>query len=128
MGTFDFLALGFQSSFGKRKIFSKKKNIEAVNVKLEHILSCEEIPVVRLKSYAINAFVVGYYVYKENWIPSITDELQRLMEPTIKLDKYAVAVREKDGDVMAIAHLGSQENLQRQFSIFWSLTKTIIVK
>ena len=74
--------------------------MEAVDLKLEHILSCEEIPAARLKSYAINVFVMGYHVYKENWTPSIIDELQRLMEPTNKLDKYAVAVREKDGDVI----------------------------
>ena len=30
--------------------------MEAVEVKLEDILSCEEIPIARLKSYAINAF------------------------------------------------------------------------
>ena len=75
METFDFLVLSFQSSLGKRKIFSKKKNMEAVEVKLEDILSCEEIPIVRLKSYAINAFVMGYHVYKKNWTPSIGDEM-----------------------------------------------------
>ena len=50
--------------------------MEAVKVKLENILSCEEIPIVRLKSYAINAFVMGYHVYKKNWTPFIADELQ----------------------------------------------------
>ena len=35
---FDFLLISFQSSLGKRKIFSKKKNMEAVKVKLEDIL------------------------------------------------------------------------------------------
>ena len=33
--------------------------MEAVEVKLEDILSCGEIPVVRLKSYAINVFIMG---------------------------------------------------------------------
>ena len=45
--------------------------MEAVKVKLEDILSCEEIPIVRLKSDVINALVIGYHVYKENWTPSI---------------------------------------------------------
>ena len=67
MEAFDFLVLSFQSSLCKRKIFSKKKNMEAVEVMLEDILSCKEIPIVRLKSYAINAFVMGYHVYKKNW-------------------------------------------------------------
>ena len=66
METFDFLVLNFQSSLGERTIFSKKKNMEAVEVKLEDILLCKEIPIVRLISYAINAFVTGYHVYKKN--------------------------------------------------------------
>ena len=73
---------------------------------VKDILSCEEIPIVRQKSYAINAFVMGYHVYKKNWTSSIGDELQGFMEPT-------VAVKGKD-----VSHLESQENLQRQFSIF----------
>ena len=71
METFDLLVLSFQSSLCRRKIFSKKKNMEAIEVKLEDILSCEEIPIVRLKSCAINAFVMVYHVYKKNWTPSI---------------------------------------------------------
>ena len=97
METFDFLVLSFQSSLGKRKIFSKKKNMEAVEVKLEDILSCEELPIVRLKSYAVNACVMGYHVYKKNWTPSIRYKFQGFMEPTNKLDKYAVAVKGKIG-------------------------------
>ena len=106
METFDFLVLSFQSSLGKRKNFSKKKNMEAVEVKLEDILSCEEIPIVRLKSYAINAFVMGYHVYKKNGTPSTGDELQGFMEPTNKLDKYAVAIKGKNGDVIGHLPLG----------------------
>ena len=106
METFDFLVLSFESSLGKRRIFSKKKNMEAVEVKLEDILSCEEIPIVRLKSYAINAFAMGYHVYKKNWTPSIGDEPQGFMEPTNKLDKYAVAVKGIDGDVIGHLPLG----------------------
>ena len=74
MKTFDFLVLGVQSSLGKGKIFSKKKNLEAVEVKLEDILLCEEIPIVRRKSYTINAFVMDYHVYQKNWTSYIGDE------------------------------------------------------
>ena len=80
--------------------------MEAVKVKLEDFLSCEEIPIVRLKSYGVNAFVMGDHVYKENWTPSIGDELHGLMEPTNKLDKYAVAVKGKDRDVIGHLPLG----------------------
>ena len=73
--------------------------MKAVEVKLEDILSREEIPVVRLKSYAINAFVMGYHVYKENWI--LPSEMS-----------YRVSWNQQ------INGTESQENLQRQFSIF----------
>ena len=119
MKTFDFLVLIFQSSLGKRKIISKKKNMEAVEVKLEDILPCEEIPIVRLKPYAMNAFVMGYHVYKKNWIPSIGDELQGFMEPTNKLDKYAVAVKGKDGDVISHLPLGKSGKFAK--TAFYSL-------
>ena len=41
--------------------------MEAVKVKLEAILLCEEIPIFRLKSYAINALIMSYHVNKKNW-------------------------------------------------------------
>ena len=119
MERFDFLVLSFQSSLGERNIFSKKKNIEAVEVKLEDILSCEEILIVRLKSYAINAFVMGYHVYQKNWTPSIGDELQGFMEPTNKLDKYAVAVKGKDRDV--IVHLSLGKSGKFAMTVFYFL-------
>ena len=72
METFDFLVLSFQSSLGKRKIFPKKKNMEADELILEDILLCEEIPIVRLTSYAINAFVIGSFTRKIGPLPSET--------------------------------------------------------
>ena len=118
METFDFLVLSFQSSLGKRKIFSKKENKEAAEVKLEDILTCDEIPIVRLKSYAINAFVMGYHVYKKNWTPFITEELQDFMEPTNKLDKYAVAVKRKYGDVIGHPPLGKSGKFAKKVFYF----------
>ena len=92
--------------------------MEAVEVKLEDILSCEEIPIVRLKSYAINTFVMGYQVYKKNWTPSIGDEIQGFMEPTNKLDKYAVAVKGKDGNVIGHLPLGKSGKFAKTISCF----------
>ena len=40
--------------------------MEALIVNLEDILSCEEKLIFRLKSYAINVFVMGYHVYQKN--------------------------------------------------------------
>ena len=97
--------------------------MEPVEVKLEDILLCEEIPFVRLKSYAINAFVKGYHVYKNNWTPSIGDELQGFMEPTNKLDKYAVTVKEKDGVVIGHLPLGKSGKLAKTVFYFLKSNK-----
>ena len=93
--------------------------MEAVKVKLENILSCEEIPIVRLKSYVINAFVMGYHVYKKNWTSFIGYEFQDFMGLTNKLDKYAVAVKGKDGDV--IGHLPLVKSVKFSKTVFYCL-------
>ena len=46
------------------------------------------------------------YVYKKNWTPSIGDELRGFMEPTNKLDNYAVAAKGKDGHLISHLPLG----------------------
>ena len=92
--------------------------MEAVEVKLEDVLSCEEIPIVRLKSYATNAFAMGYHVYKKSWTPSIGDELQGFMEPTNKLDKYGVAVKGKDRDVIGHLPIGKSGKFEKTVFCF----------
>ena len=77
-----------QLFFCERKQIREESMAMAVEVKLEDILSCEEIPIVKLISYEINAFVMGYHVYKNNWTPSVGDEVQGFMELTNKMDKY----------------------------------------
>ena len=127
MEAFDFLVLSFQSSPGKRKIFSKRKNMEAVEVKLEDILSCEEIPIVRLKSYAINSSVVmGYHVYMKNWTSSIGNEVLGFMEPTNKLEKYAVPVKGKDEDIIGYLPLGKSGKFAKTVFYFLKSDKNIV--
>ena len=127
MEAFDFLVLSFQSSPGKRKIFSKRENMEAVEVKLEDILSCEEIPIVRLKSYAINSSVVmGYHVYMKNWTSSIGNEVLGFMEPTNKLEKYAVPVKGKDEDIIGHLPLGKSGKFARTVFYFLKSDKNIV--
>ena len=85
METFDFLVLSFQSSLGEKRSFQKKEKYGSSRSKVIRHSACEEIPIVKLKSYKINAFVMGCHVYKKSWTPSIGDELQGCMEPTNKL-------------------------------------------
>ena len=49
---------------------------------------------------------MNYYAYKKNWTPFIEDELQGFMELTNKQDKYAVAVKGKNVDVIGHLPLG----------------------
>ena len=56
--------------------------------------------------------------YKKNWIPSIGDELQGSMEPTNKLDKYALAVKEKDVDVIGHLPLGKSKKFAKTVFYF----------
>lgn len=74
--------------------------------KLKDIICCKELPIIRLLTYEINAFVMGYHVYKSNWTPSTGDEFYGFMEPTNKMDKYAVAVKKNDGEVIGHLPLG----------------------
>ena len=96
----------------------KESMAMAVELKLEDILSCEEIPIVRLISYEINAFVMGYHVYKNNWTPSVGDEFQGFMESTNKMDKYAVAVKKNDGEVIGHLPLGKSGRFAKTVFIF----------
>ena len=91
--------------------------MKVVEVNLEDIISCEEISIVRLKSYAINASVMGYHIYKKNWTPSI-EELQGFMEPTNKLNRCAVPVKGKDGDVISHLRLGKSEKFAKTVFYF----------
>ena len=45
------------------------KEIEVISIK--DILSCEEFPVVLMRSYEIDSYIMGYHVYKTNWTPVV---------------------------------------------------------
>ena len=60
---------------------------------------------------------MGYHVHKKSWTPSIGDELQGFIEPN-KLDKYAVAVQEKDGDVIGHLPIGKARKFAKTFCYF----------
>ena len=91
----------------------------AVEVKLE-----DSISIVRLKPYEINAFVMGYHVYKNNWTPSVGDEFQGFMESTNKMDKYAVAVQKDDGEVIGHLPLGKSGKFAKTVFYFLKTDKS----
>ena len=40
-------------------------------ISIKDILSCEEFPIVLIRSYEIDSFIMGYHVYKTNWAPVV---------------------------------------------------------
>ena len=117
MEAFDFLVPSFQSSLGKRKTFKKEKYGNSQSKVRKHSIVWRNT--VRLKSYTINAFVMGYHVYKNDWTPSIRDQSQGFMKPTNKPDKYAVAVKGKDGNV--IGHLPLGKSRKKDSFLFFEV-------
>ena len=87
-----------------------KESMDVMEVKqvkkLKDIICCMELPIIKLITYEIESFVMGYHVYKSNWTPSVGDEFYGFMEPTNKLDKYAVAVKKSDGEIIGHLPLG----------------------
>ena len=62
---------------------------------------------------------MGYHVYKNDWTPSIRDQSQGFMKPTNKPDKYAVAVKGKDGNV--IGHLPLGKSRKKDSFLFFEV-------
>ena len=74
--------------------------MEATEVFIKGILSCREFPIVAVKSYQIDGFIMGYHVYKTAWTPCIKKVLCGVMESTNLMGKYAVAVQRNDGQLV----------------------------
>ena len=103
---------------------NEMERMMAVEAKLEDILSCEDIPIIRLIQYEINAFVMGYHVYKNNWTPSVGDEFQSFMKSTNIMDKYAVAVKKDDGEVIGHLPLGRSGKFAKTVFYFLKADKS----
>ena len=63
-----------------------------VKPSIKDILCLEKIPIILEKSYEIEAFVMGHYVYKQTWMPFVGEKLDAAMQPSNIKDKYAVAI------------------------------------
>ena len=74
------------------------KEMEVISIK--DILSCEEFPIVLIRSYEIDSFIMGYHVHKTNWTPAVGEKLTGVMESNNLMDKYAVAVKRSDESIV----------------------------
>ena len=74
---------------------------------IENILCCDKLPIVLVKSYELEAFVMGYHVYRKTWKPFVGQKLDTAMEPNNVMGKYAVAIfQERQKHVVGHLPLG----------------------
>ena len=87
---------------------------------IENILCCDKLPIVLVKSYEMEAFVMGYHVYRETWKPFVGEKLDTAMEPNNVMDKYAVAIfQERQKHV--VGHLPLRHSGKFAKTIFYFL-------
>ena len=63
---------------------------------MDYSLFQGELPIVIVQEYEVSSFVMGYHDYRKTWVPFVGEDLQCRMEPDNVVDKYAVAVINKD--------------------------------
>jgi len=87
---------------------------------IQKILEVGSMPIILLKSYKIEAFVMGHHVYKERWTPTIGEHLDAFMEQNNSMDKYAVATFQK-GKKQVVGHLPLGKSGKFAKTIFYFL-------
>ena len=91
----------------------------AVIPSFQDILSLDLIPIVLNTTYEIEAFVMGYHVYKNTWTPFVGEALDVAMQPDNKMDKYAVAIfQERKKKVIGHLPLGKSGKFAKTIFYF----------
>ena len=102
------------------------KEMEVISIK--DILSCEEFPIVLIRSYEINSFIMGYHVYKTNWTPVVGEKLTGVMESNNLMDKYAVAVKRSDESIVRHLPCGKCGIFAKTIFYFLKANKKRVIK
>ena len=53
----------------------------------------DELPIVLITTLDLETFFKGHHVYKDVWTPKQGEQLDALMEPDNRMDKFAVCVK-----------------------------------
>ena len=53
----------------------------------------DELPIVLFTTLDLETFIKGHHVYKDIWTPKQGEQLDVLMEPDNRMDKFAVCVK-----------------------------------
>ena len=59
----------------------------------EIICSQDKLPVVLITTLDLETFIKGHHVHKYIWTPKQGEQLDGLMEPDNRMDKFAVCVK-----------------------------------
>ena len=84
---------------------------------MDYSLFQGELPIIIDQEYEVSSFVMGYHYHCKTWVPFVGEDLQCRMEPDNVVDKYAVAVINKD---RVAGHLmkGKSGNLAKTVFLF----------
>ena len=80
----------------------------------EKICLQDELPIVLITTLDLKTFIKGYHVYKDIWAPKQGEQLDVLMEPDNRMDKFAVCVKIKEKTMAHLKKGVHSEDLQRQ--------------
>ena len=67
--------------------------ILAIKMTTEIICLQDKLPIVLITILDLETFIKGHYVYKDIWTPKQGEQLDVLMEPDNRIDKFAVCVK-----------------------------------
>ena len=67
--------------------------IFAFKMTTEIICLQDELPIVLITTLDLETFIKGHHVYKDIWTPKQGEQLDVLMEPDNRMDKFAVCVK-----------------------------------
>ena len=79
----------------------------------------EPMEIILLTYHEMKSTVMGFHVYQDKWEPVIGETLNTHMEPQNEVDKYAVAVLDKEKNV--IGHLPKWTSGKYAKTIFYFL-------
>ena len=85
---------------------------------MDYSLFQGELPIVIVQEHEVSSFAMGYHEYRKTWAPFLGEVLQCRMEPDNAVDKYAVAVMNKD---RVVGHLMKEKSGKFGKTVFFFL-------
>ena len=83
---------------------------------MDNFLFQGELPIVVVQEHELSSFLMGHHEYRNTWKPIVGQVLQCQMEPDNDVDKYAVAVMNKD---RVVGHLMKLKNGKFAKTVFF---------